>query len=76
MRARLVGFGGRSCHTVREMPASSQPGEWVLDLFAGSGTLGAAAVKTGCRVVCVDSSAQAIDVMQRRLGAYAEIRRR
>lgn len=60
----------------RMVQASSRPGDWVLDFFAGSGTLGAAAAEAGRRFICIDSSAQAIDVMERRLGAYAEVLRR
>ncbi|MDO5492595.1 MAG: site-specific DNA-methyltransferase [Nesterenkonia sp.] len=60
----------------RMVQASSRPGDWVLDFFAGSGTLGAAAVETDRRFVCIDSSAQAIEVMERRLGAHAQVLRR
>ncbi|MBM7780212.1 DNA-methyltransferase [Arthrobacter tumbae] len=54
----------------RAVAASSRPGDWVLDFFAGSGTLGAVAGKLGRRFVCVDSNEQAIDVMTRRLGPW------
>jgi site-specific DNA-methyltransferase (adenine-specific) len=47
--------------------ASSRPGDWVLDFFAGSGTTGAVAHELGRRFVLVDSNEQAIDVMRRRL---------
>ena len=47
--------------------ASSRPGDWVLDFFAGSGTLGAAAEQLGRRYVLVDQNPQAIDVMTARL---------
>ncbi|GAA3063239.1 site-specific DNA-methyltransferase [Actinocorallia glomerata] len=59
----------------RMVQASSRPGDWVLDFFAGSGTLGAAAAETGRRFVCIDSSPQAVDVMARRLGDHAEVHR-
>lgn len=52
----------------RMVAASSRPGDWVLDFFAGSGTLGAVAAAAGRRFVCVDENPQAIDVMARRLG--------
>ncbi len=52
----------------RMVAASSRPGDWVLDFFAGSGTLGAVAAPAGRRFVCVDENPQAIDVMARRLG--------
>jgi site-specific DNA-methyltransferase (adenine-specific) len=48
--------------------ASSRPGDWCLDFFAGSGTLGAAAAEVGRRFVLVDSSAEAALLMHRRLG--------
>jgi site-specific DNA-methyltransferase (adenine-specific) len=51
----------------RIVQASSRPGDWVLDFFAGSGTLGAVAAKLGRRYVLVDESAEAVEVMQRRL---------
>jgi site-specific DNA-methyltransferase (adenine-specific) len=47
------------------------PGDTVLDFFAGSGTTGAAAAELGRRAILIDSSADAIDVMRRRLGAPA-----
>jgi len=55
----------------RIVQASSRPGDWCLDPFAGSGTLGAAAAALGRRYVLVDSSDDAIAVMQRRLGTRA-----
>ncbi|WP_247826648.1 DNA-methyltransferase [Arthrobacter antioxidans] len=54
----------------RAVAASSREGDWVLDFFAGSGTLGAVAGKLGRRFVCVDSNPQAIDVMRTRLAAW------
>ncbi len=51
----------------RIVAASSEPGAWCLDFFAGSGTLGAVAQQLGRRFVLVDSSADAVDVMRRRL---------
>ena len=52
----------------RIVQASSEPGDWVLDLFAGSGTTGAAARDLGRRFLLVDDSAQAVAVMRDRLG--------
>jgi site-specific DNA-methyltransferase (adenine-specific) len=50
----------------------SNPGDLVLDFFAGSGTTGEAAAKNG-RVFCmVDQSAEAIAVMEKRLQIKAE----
>jgi site-specific DNA-methyltransferase (adenine-specific) len=51
----------------RIIAASSAPGDWVLDFFAGSGTTGAAARALGRRFVLVDESDQAVEVMRRRL---------
>ena len=48
-----------------------RPGDRVLDLFAGSGTLGAAAAELGRRYVLIDESAEAVAVMERRLGGLA-----
>ena len=45
----------------------SNPGDRVLDFFAGSGTTGEAAVSTGRNAVLVDNSAEAIRIMSRRL---------
>jgi site-specific DNA-methyltransferase (adenine-specific) len=53
----------------RIVNASSRPGDWCLDCFAGSGTLGAAAAELGRRYVLVDSSPEAARVMRERLGA-------
>ncbi len=48
----------------------SNPGDRLLDFFAGSGTLGEAAARNGRDVTLVDESAEAIAVMRRRLGAW------
>jgi site-specific DNA-methyltransferase (adenine-specific) len=56
----------------RLVAASSRPGGWCLDPFAGSGTLGAVCQALGRRFVLIDSSATAIDVMRRRLAAEPE----
>ena len=52
----------------RIVAASSRPGGWCLDPFAGSGTLGAVCRELGRRFVLVDSSPVAIEVMRGRLG--------
>lgn len=57
----------------RMVSASSAPGDWCLDFFAGSGTLGACARQTGRRFVLVDENPQAIDVMRVRLGAGTRV---
>jgi site-specific DNA-methyltransferase (adenine-specific) len=55
----------------RMVAASSRPGGWCLDPFAGSGTLGAAAAALGRRFVLVDSNPEAIRVAAERLGSPA-----
>jgi site-specific DNA-methyltransferase (adenine-specific) len=55
----------------RMVSASSRPGGWCLDPFAGSGTLGAVCQALGRRFVLVDSSPVAIEVMRGRLASGA-----
>ena len=50
----------------RIVAASSNPGDCVLDFFAGSGTTGAACLALGRRFVLVDDNPQALAVMARR----------
>ncbi len=52
----------------RIVAASSRPGAWCLDPFAGSGTLGAVCRQLGRRFVLIDANPVAIKVMQERLG--------
>ena len=53
---------------VRRMTqASTRPGDWCLDFFAGSGTLGAVAAKLGRRYLLIDSNPDAVAVMRKRL---------
>lgn len=51
----------------RIVQASTSPGDWCLDFFAGSGTLGAAALELGRRCILCDSNPEAIEIMHRRL---------
>ncbi|MDF1477616.1 site-specific DNA-methyltransferase [Leifsonia sp. H3M29-4] len=51
----------------RIIQASSAPGDWVLDFFAGSGTTGAVAAELQRRFVLVDESPDAVAVMRDRL---------
>ena len=51
----------------RIVAASSRPGDLVVDWCAGSGTTGAAAAELGRRFLLIDSSAEAVRVMQQRL---------
>jgi site-specific DNA-methyltransferase (adenine-specific) len=53
--------------------ASTKPGDWVLDFFAGSGTLGRVAADGGRRFVLVDSNPEAFAVMRARLGTAADV---
>lgn len=48
----------------------SEPGDVVLDCFAGSGTTGEAAAKHGRSFVLVDESPDAIAIMRQRLGRF------
>ena len=52
----------------RIVQASTRPGDWCLDFFAGSGTLGAVAAQLGRRYVLIDSNPQAVEIMRARLG--------
>ena len=59
----------------RIVQASSRPGDWCLDPFAGSGTLGAVAAQLGRRFVLVDSSSEAVAIARERvarLGTFIE----
>ena len=60
----------------RLVAASSRPGGWCLDPFAGSGTLGAVCRELGRRFVLVDENPVAVEVMQRRLAVTAPRRAR
>lgn len=48
--------------------ASSNPGDLVLDFFAGSGTVGKCCQRLDRSFILVDSNPQSIDVIQSRLG--------
>ena len=54
----------------RIIKVHSNPGDVVLDFFAGSGTTGEAAAKHGRGFVLVDQNKEAIEVMQKRLEKY------
>jgi len=51
----------------RIIKVHTDPGNRVLDFFAGSGTLGESAVRLGRSAVLVDNNHEAIEVMARRL---------
>jgi site-specific DNA-methyltransferase (adenine-specific) len=57
----------------RIIRASSNPGDTVLDFFAGSGTTGAICLELGRRFILVDNNPQALEVMARRFEEYPEI---
>jgi len=57
----------------RIVQASSREGDWCLDPFAGSGTLGAACLELGRRPVLCDESPEAAAVMHDRLGLPAAL---
>ncbi|HED52801.1 MAG TPA: site-specific DNA-methyltransferase [Phycisphaerales bacterium] len=52
----------------RLMRVHSNPGDRVLDFFAGSGTIGEAAVRQNRNAVLVDANEEAMRVMAKRLG--------
>lgn len=54
----------------RIVKVHSQPGDRVLDFFAGSGTTGAAAAQHGRGFVLVDESPDAVATMRRRLDPW------
>jgi site-specific DNA-methyltransferase (adenine-specific) len=51
----------------RIIKVHSNPGDWVLDFFAGSGTTGEAAAKHGRKFVLVDNKEEAVNIMKNRL---------
>jgi site-specific DNA-methyltransferase (adenine-specific) len=57
----------------RIIRASSNPGDSVLDFFAGSGTTGVAAAELGRDFLLVDSNPEAIAVMRRRFAGMLEV---
>ena len=58
----------------RLVAASSRPGGWCLDPFAGSGTLGAVCRELDRRFVLIDSHPDAVAVMRARLGEPVPLR--
>ena len=51
----------------RVIQASSQQGDLVLDVFAGSGTTGAVAAELGRKFILIDQNPESIDVISKRL---------
>ena len=58
----------------RIIQASSNPGDLVLDFFAGSGTTGVAARELKRRFLLVDNNLDALRVMHRRFAGYGDVR--
>ncbi|MBA2247755.1 MAG: site-specific DNA-methyltransferase [Chloroflexia bacterium] len=58
----------------RIVTASSNPGDLVLDFFAGSGTTGIAARELGRRFILIDSNPDALHTMRARFGNDPHIR--
>jgi site-specific DNA-methyltransferase (adenine-specific) len=54
----------------RMVQASTRPGDWCLDCFAGSGTLGAVCARLGRRYVLIDTSSEAVATATRRLAPF------
>jgi site-specific DNA-methyltransferase (adenine-specific) len=54
----------------RMVQASTRPGDWCLDPFAGSGTLGSVCGELGRRFVLIDSSPEAVEVARRRTARF------
>jgi site-specific DNA-methyltransferase (adenine-specific) len=57
----------------RIVQASSNPGDQVLDFFAGSGTTGAACLELGRRFTLIDNNRTALEVMSRRFRERPDI---
>lgn len=57
----------------RIIQASSNPGDVVLDFFAGSGTTGDATRKLGRHFILVDNNPEAMEVMARRFAGDASV---
>jgi site-specific DNA-methyltransferase (adenine-specific) len=57
----------------RIVQASSNPGDTVLDFFAGSGTIGSVCLELGRDFILVDNNPQAIDVMKKRFADFPKI---
>ncbi len=57
----------------RILSASSNPGDLVLDFFAGSGTTGAACLELGRHFILIDDNPQAFEVMKKRFVHHPEV---
>ena len=54
----------------RIVKVHSNPGDWVIDIFAGSGSFGEAALLNNRNVILVDNNPKAIEIMNKRLSKY------
>jgi len=64
----------KPCGVLRRIiSASSNPGETVLDFFAGSGTVGAVCLELERQFILIDNNPQALEVMQKRFGNSTDI---
>ena len=57
----------------RIVRASSDPGDLVMDFFAGSGTTGQACLNLGRKFILCDSNPQSIEVMKNRFAEHTDI---
>jgi site-specific DNA-methyltransferase (adenine-specific) len=57
----------------RMIRASSNPGDLVLDFFAGSGTTGVSCLELGRRFILIDNNPQALQVMRQRFHGVMDI---
>jgi site-specific DNA-methyltransferase (adenine-specific) len=57
----------------RIIQASTNPGDLVLDFFAGSGTTGASCVALGRRFILIDNNESALQVMAKRFAGIDDI---
>ena len=57
----------------RIITASSNPGDIVLDFFAGSGTVGEACLELGREFILIDNNPQAVQVMKKRFQGSSAI---
>jgi site-specific DNA-methyltransferase (adenine-specific) len=57
----------------RIVRASSNPGDVVMDFFAGSGTVGESCMKLGRQFILMDNNPEAIEVMEKRFNGMDDI---
>ena len=58
----------------RIVTASSNPGDVVMDFFAGSGTVGESCLKLGRRFILIDNNLEAMQVMAKRFAAVEDVK--